>query len=101
MPSKKKGKNAVESWTRVSALFSIEAPHLHGWLQDVESFSELRIKARDDGTFLAILKGFGRDGGPVVCFGVGYDVVLALLAVDSTIASGGWRVDKPWSPPKE
>lgn len=77
------------------------APNLYGWSSDPDNFAELRLKARPDGTILAIAKGFGPDGGPVVCFGVGYGIVGAVMAIDATIQGGKWRVDKPWSPPKE
>ncbi len=69
-----------------------------GWKQRREDVVVIRLKARDDGTILAIIKGYDDSGGPVVAFGVGYDMVLALMAADSTIQGGFWKVDKPWTP---
>jgi hypothetical protein len=54
------------------------------------------FKTRPDGTVLAVAKGYGTDGGPTVCFGVGYDMVLCLMALESTIAGNHWKEDKPW-----
>jgi hypothetical protein len=76
-------------------------PHLASWSADEESYRELRIQLRDDGTMLVIAKGFGTDGGPVVCFGVGYGLSGAMLAIDRTIQGGNWKFDKPWSPDGE
>lgn len=73
-------------------------PSFANWYEDEERFVELRLKARDDGTTLAIAKGFGPDGGPLVCFGSGYGLVGALIAVDATIQAGRWRDDPPWQP---
>lgn len=71
-------------------------PSLYAFLNDVEEFSELRVKARDDGSVLAIAKGYDSSGGPIVSFGVGYDAIGALLGIDGTIQAGKWKVDKPW-----
>jgi hypothetical protein len=98
MPTRKKKETETERWMRLSTLFSREFPQLMSFLTDPENFLEVRIKFRPDGTYLLILKGYGDDGGPIVCFGVGYDVILSMLAVEKTIAGNGWRPDKPWNP---
>jgi hypothetical protein len=77
---------------------STGCPHLAAWSADEDSYRELRIQLRDDGTMLVIAKGFGPDGGHVVCFGVGYGLSGGLLAIDRTIQGGNWKFDKPWSP---
>lgn len=59
-------------------------------------FVELRVKARGEGDFLAVVKRIGEDGGPEVLFGVGVDFVSALLAASKLIEAGKWRADKPW-----
>lgn len=96
MPKKSSGNRALERWTEFSDELHRRVPHLSAWYGEEESFSELRIKAKADGTMLAIAKGFGPDGGPVVCFGSGYGLVACLMAIDATIQGGHWRVDKPW-----
>lgn len=74
------------------------AEQLYRWLCSESDFAELRIKARDDGSCIAIAKGYDHEGGPVVCFGTGYDPLSALYAVEGTIRANKWRLDKPWSP---
>lgn len=98
MATKRKRNGPVDRWAAFDSVLKGELPHLHAWYTEEEEFSELRIKARPDGTCLAIAKGYGSDGGPVVCFGVGYGVVAALMAIDATIHGGNWKFDKPWSP---
>lgn len=85
-----------DRWVEMNEQISGMVPHLYGWFNDEEGFIELRIKLMRDGTHLAVAKGYGSDGGPIVCFGSGYGVVGAIMAVDRTIQGGNWRVDKPW-----
>lgn len=100
--SKKSGKpTRAEQWAAFDEKLRGAVPHLSAWWDDADEFVEIRVKARPDGTYLAVAKGYGSDGGPVVCFGVGYGVSAALMAIDSTIQGGSWRVDKPWSPPSK
>lgn len=96
MPRKARKFSGVDRWVELDKKLSTEIPHLTAWWLAIESFVELRLKARDDGTVLAIAKGFSSDGGPVVCFGVGYDCVLALMSIDQSIAGDNWKFDKPW-----
>ena len=98
MPRNSRRESASVVHGEMVTSFQRLAPHLQAWLDSYDDFSELRIKARDDGTVLGIAKGYDSNGGPVVCFGVGYDGVAALLALDRAINGGNWRVDKPWSP---
>lgn len=83
-------------WSRFHGKVKGEIPTVVGWFDDRDDFRELRLKARDDGTILAVAKGYDSNGGMVVSFGVGYDVVTSLMALDGVIQSGAWRVDKPW-----
>lgn len=92
-----RGNSPAERWVATSDGLREAFPHLSAWYNDVDEFLELRIKAREDSTYLAIAKGVDGKGGPVVCFGVGYDVAGALMSVDATIQGGHWKVDKPWS----
>lgn len=71
-------------------------PHLYAVIADEEDFRGLNCKAKDDGTTLAVVKRFGPDGTPQVCFGVGYGFFGALYAIDRTIQGGNWKFDKPW-----
>lgn len=96
MPRKSRTNTKQEKWNRIVEFFRGELPHLGAWWDDYDAFSEIRLKARDDGTVLAIAKGYDSGGGPVVCFGVGYDALAALLAVNDTMNANNWRVDKPW-----
>lgn len=100
MAKNRKKNSSQERWLSIDECMREYAPHLSAWWNDDEEFSELRLKARPDGTTLAIAKGYGGDGGPVVCFGVGYGVPAALLAIDGTINGGRWKVDEPWQPGK-
>lgn len=85
-----------EQWSQLHSEIERLTPHLYAFLNDVDDFRELRIKANSDGTHLAIAKGYDNGGGPVVCFGVGYGAIACLLAIDATINGGRWKFDKPW-----
>ena len=73
-------------------------PHLFAVLNSEEDFIELKVMARSDGTTLSLCKQYDSGGATVVAFGTGYGVILALMALDSSIQGGNWRIDKPWSP---
>lgn len=95
---KKSGKPSGQArWKALDKALGDGAPQLASVLRDEADFISLLVKLCDDGTTLAILKRFGSDGGPMVCFGSGYGVAGCLIAIDATIAAGKWRVDKPWS----
>jgi hypothetical protein len=96
VPTKKQQNRQIDRWTSSVKYLQGKMPHLMSFLLDNDDFSELRIKARDDGSVLAIAKGYDDAGSPVVSFGVGYDAILALMAIDQTIQGGHWRIDKPW-----
>lgn len=100
MPTKKTQIGGIEKWTALVADIKRATPSVLAFLLDPNEFTEVRFKVRDDGTVLAIAKGLDSSGGPVVCFGVGYDFVLALMALDASIQGDNWRVDKPWKPGK-
>lgn len=96
MPTSKKNRTQQERWVQLEAEMRANFPQgSKVWLA-TEDFIELRFKAREDGTVLGILKTYGPDGGPLVCFGVGYDVNLAFMALEATVAGGFWKIDKPW-----
>lgn len=101
MPTKPDKNAPVARWMRVDEQLRVELPQVMSIIEANSDFVELRLKARDDGTTLGILKVFGPDGGPMVCFGVGYGAVLALMALEATIAGGHWKVDRPWQPRKK
>lgn len=91
------GKNSsVSRLIDFDAELAVRVPQFHAFFSDEDSFIEFRAKARPDGTILVVAKQYGSDGGPMVSFGVGYGVTAALLAIESTIAGGHWRVDVPW-----
>lgn len=97
MPTKKNRKQ--HEWEELDDELSERLSHLASWYNDTEAFAELRLKARPDGTTLAIAKGYDSAGGPIVSFGSGYGLAACLLALNSSIQGGNWRVDKPWTPP--
>lgn len=91
-------KNSLQvRWAEIDDSLSRSAPHLSSFFVDSDAFREIRVKMNDDGTFLAIAKGYGSDGGERICFGVGYTVSSSLLAIDGTMQAGRWRLDKPWA----
>ena len=96
MSSKTKKDTKQKRWLRIVDMVGDELPNLASWLGEEEEFIELRIKAREDGSTLAIAKGYSGTGMPVVCFGVAYGPYLALMAIDASIQGGNWREDKPW-----
>ncbi len=98
MPQKNRTPPAIERWSDNVAWLHSFVPHFASWALDSGDFVELRVKARDDSTLLAIAKGYSSDGGPIVAFGVGYDLISCLMALDGTIQGGHWREDKPWQP---
>lgn len=98
MVKKSKGSSPQDRWLENCAQMKGAFPHASAWWTQEDEFRELRFKARDDGTTLAIAKGFDSGGGETVCFGSGYGLVGAMMAVDAAIQGGNWRVDKPWKP---
>lgn len=74
------------------------APQTYAWLGQQDDFGSLSFKRRDDGTVLAIAKGYDAAGAPIVAFGTGYDFVSAVKGLEGAIARNGWRPDKPWPP---
>ncbi len=98
MPSRNGSLSPMERWQALDGELRRLTPHLTAVLSRENDFRELRIKSRDDGSTLVIVKAYGADGAPTVCFGVGYGSVAALVAVDATIQGGHWRPDKPWEP---
>lgn len=98
MANRRKKDSRSLRWVDLAKSLESSLPHLAGWYGDLDDFNELRIKTSPDGTILTVAKGYMGDGTPSVCFGVGYDVAAALLAIDATIGGGRWRKDKPWKP---
>lgn len=98
MVRKQNKRSGGERLVEFDASFLKYVPHLRAFFSNEESFIDIRLKARDDGTILVIAKEYSSDGTPMVCFGVGYGVVAALLAIDATMNGGRWKIDKPWQP---
>lgn len=89
-----------ERWAETSGVMRKLFPQVSSWWGQTDSFNRLKLLSRADGTVLAVASGFGSDGGPVVCFGSGYGVSAALMALDASMAGNNWKVEKPWTPPK-
>jgi hypothetical protein len=95
--SKKKSKDSlVDRWLAFNERLEQEIPHLSACWSDFDEFREIRIMVKPDATVLGMVKGYGSDGGLTICFGTGYGVVATLMALDSSIQGGNWKVDKPW-----
>lgn len=90
-------KSIQDAWVETDKQLRRLFPHLAAWYNSTDEFDRLTIMLRDDGTHLAIGKGYGDDGGPIVCFGGGYGLAAALMSIDKTIQAGNWKVDKPYS----
>lgn len=99
MATTKKKKTQGDRWLELESALRSVVPHLFSVLGDEEDFKEIRFKLRDDRTTLAVLKVYGSDGGPMVCFGSGYGIVGSLMSVNASIAGNAWKPDKPWRPP--
>lgn len=102
--TKKRPTNILPEGMRDEAILAFHwalqdlAPQVYSWLCSSDDFGSLQFKARDDGSILAIAKGYDSAGGPVVAFGVGHDFVSACKGLEGTFARNGWRPDKPWPP---
>lgn len=96
MPRSKSSSSVVAEFTRIHEEFSGLFPHVSAIFGDAAEFNGLVLKVRDDGTVLAVLKAFGSDGAPIVCFGTGYGPVGALHGLDRSVQGGSWKKDKPW-----
>lgn len=90
--------SAATRLVQIDAALEVNVPQLRAVLGDEESFISLHIKMREDASMLAVLKAYGPDGGPLVCFGVGYGIAGCFLGLEGSIAGNRWRVDKPWHP---
>jgi len=100
VPTKSPKTSQAENWIKKEKDFRKLFPTVGAWLADEQDFSQLLLKVRPDGTTLAIAKGYGPDGGPIVCFGSGYGAIAALMAIEKTMQGGYWKVDKPWDKEK-
>ena len=86
-----------ELWVELGLFIQTQLPQFSSVLADEETFISLHIKARDDGSFMGVLKQFGADGGPMVLFGAGYGIAGVLISLEGSVAAGSWRPDKPWA----
>lgn len=104
MPSsiRSRSDSMQDAWSAIDQALQTNIPQVHSLVTNSGDFTELRLKARDDGTTLAILKAYAQDGTPMVAFGVGMSFSLSLIAVEATIAGGHWKRDKfhgsTWKP---
>lgn len=80
---------------QIHATLSAELPQLYAFLTSGDDFQEMRIYLRPDGSHLGVLKGYGGDGTPVICFGSGLDAVTCFLGIEMTLTASRWRTDKP------
>lgn len=99
MPKKSSIDTSIERIVNMEKEMRVSLPQLFSLLNNEADFVSLLVKMRDDGNCLAIAKAIGEDGTPMVCFGAGYGYILALFAIERTMAGNHWRQDKPWKPP--
>jgi len=71
-------------------------PQVYSVLTDSERFQDIRFYFRGDDGYLGVLKGYSSDGGPVVCFGSGYDVLSCFFSLEGSVAADAWKIDKPY-----
>lgn len=88
--------NRAQRYSSLGAQLEKLLPNLWSVWNDDDDFIGMHLKARPDGSTLAVVKRFSDDGGTVVLFGNGYGVAGALMGADAAIQGGAWRVDKPW-----
>lgn len=98
--SREKQGHSGNPYTDVLAAMQKAVPQLNSWLtgKNAEDFDRITIRQRAPGDWIVIVKAYGDDGGPIVCFGQGFDFVEAFRAANGAVARGGWRPDKPWKP---
>lgn len=92
--------SAADSFSEVHRTWAIYLSNIYGWAttQEDEAVS-VSIKCRGPADWIGIAKRVGPDGGPQVLFGVGFDFVACVVAVNGAMAAGRWKVDKPYSAP--
>lgn len=100
MARKTSGDGRIRAWQELANALGEHTPQLNSVVGDADGFISLYVKLKDDGTIMGVLKRYGPDGGPLVCFGSGYGLSGCFIALDSSIAGNKWRVDKPWDPSK-
>ena len=87
-------------WMRLYMRVCAELPQLAGVaVKNPEDFDRLTLINRGY-DWLAIVKGYDKDGAPVVCFGSGEGLIGALIGANGAIAANRWKPDKPWEPEK-
>ena len=86
----------AQRYTALGAQLEKLIPSLWAVWNAEDEFIGMHVKARPDGSTLAVVKRYGADGGPVVLFGNGYGVAGAFMAADAAVQGDAWRVDKPW-----
>jgi len=94
MTSNRKKKEPQQKWLDLEKQLETDLPHLAAFLSSNGEFRELRIVSRDDGTCLAMAKGWLEDGTPSIAFGTGYTPSLSLMGLDATLAAGHWKKDQ-------
>jgi hypothetical protein len=95
---KKASKNGRARMIALSDGLMAAVPQVSALSGDPEDFISLLIKQKEDGTCLAVFKRYGPDGGPMVCFGSGYEIAGCLIGLEGAVAANKWRVDRPWEP---
>lgn len=96
MPKKNGKVSSEHRWLKADKSLRECFPQVFSVLGEEDAFISVLVKRQPDGTMLAVLKRFGPDGGPMVCFGSGYGFAGCFMGLDGTVAVGKWRVDKPY-----
>lgn len=91
-----KNDSGMRRWLELEESLTDNIPQVMSVLNNEHDFISIYIKLKEDGTCLGVLKRYGSDGGPQVCFGSGYGVSGCFVALEASIAGNNWRQDKPW-----
>ena len=94
---KGQGNNHESGYIRVHGVLKGAMPQFSSLCLDGDDdFVSCTIRHRAAGDYVAVIKALDGDGGPVVCFGNGFDLVSALLGIEGTLAADRWQADKPF-----
>lgn len=68
--------------------------NLYAFVRDDEAFRGITITCKGERAYLAVLKRFGDDGTPEVCFASGINFWDLFLGMNAALSKGDWRTDK-------
>lgn len=97
-----KAREGKSPYVRLEAALQSATPQVYNLYRgDALDFVSLSVRHRGANDFIAVLRSLDEDGGPIVCFGTGFDYVGALLGLEGAVMGNRWRKDEPWEKPGE